>query len=370
MSKPLHLDYLAYRLGYEVEQEEKPKPHLEPVSARPPRNGGRKRGMALIEAIEKEWVPPEDPLSPPEGWLGVDVGFVYPAVDSDGRIYRWASRRERRNAIFDATVAGPVTVRKPDGRTYEWSAYSHEQLADVKARAETNADEMKTHMVALQVVKAASSTGRGVILENWSDFKKARPAWIRVYQHIRATARKQGVPLRMVNRAYTSQICPQCGHLSRGNRPSRDRFKCLDCGYKAQADHVAAQNLANRAEKGVVVVDSFTCKNKVCSKAPWAKGLCCSCYFYKRRYGLYPTPERLERLQVARNVREFTASLEEVGRPPRRGQKEKGATELAIERRAAERRSEVERLRSRRRTWDDFDEKRERREDQYLDGGG
>ena len=49
----------------------------------------------------------------------------------------------------------------------------------------------------------------------------------------------------VVNPAYTSQTCPHCGHVDRGNRPSRDTFKCLRCGFNGPADHVAAMNIRN-----------------------------------------------------------------------------------------------------------------------------
>jgi putative transposase len=42
---------------------------------------------------------------------------------------------------------------------------------------------------------------------------------------------------------YTSMRCSQCGHVAAENRPTRDRFHCIQCSHKASADDNAAQNI-------------------------------------------------------------------------------------------------------------------------------
>ena len=55
-----------------------------------------------------------------------------------------------------------------------------------------------------------------------------------------------GGMLLVVDPAYTSQICPVCGVVDAGNRPSQAVFHCLHCGHKAHADVNAAQNILAR----------------------------------------------------------------------------------------------------------------------------
>ena len=52
--------------------------------------------------------------------------------------------------------------------------------------------------------------------------------------------------LVFVNPKYTSQTCPKCGHVSPKNRTEQTKFKCTQCGYEANADVNAAQNILNR----------------------------------------------------------------------------------------------------------------------------
>ena len=49
-----------------------------------------------------------------------------------------------------------------------------------------------------------------------------------------------------VDPAYTSQACAFCGHTSRANRPTQSQFRCLNCGFTANADYQASLNIARR----------------------------------------------------------------------------------------------------------------------------
>ena len=51
-----------------------------------------------------------------------------------------------------------------------------------------------------------------------------------------------GVLLRVAPQ-YTSQKCSQCGHISKDNRKSQAKFKCMGCGFETNADHNAALNI-------------------------------------------------------------------------------------------------------------------------------
>ncbi len=46
----------------------------------------------------------------------------------------------------------------------------------------------------------------------------------------------------------TSRTCPRpgCGHVAKENRISRDRFRCVKCGFEAPADQVGAFNILSR----------------------------------------------------------------------------------------------------------------------------
>jgi putative transposase len=55
------------------------------------------------------------------------------------------------------------------------------------------------------------------------------------------------VPVVLVDPRNTSRECPECGHISKRNRPRRDVFCCQRCGLAGPADHIAARIIAGRA---------------------------------------------------------------------------------------------------------------------------
>jgi len=45
----------------------------------------------------------------------------------------------------------------------------------------------------------------------------------------------------------TSRTRPSCGHVARENRTTQAKFQCTACQMTANADHVGALNILNRA---------------------------------------------------------------------------------------------------------------------------
>lgn len=59
------------------------------------------------------------------------------------------------------------------------------------------------------------------------------------------TCEEKNVSFRSVSARYTSQTCSSCGYVDRRNRTG-ELFKCLDCGYQANADVQASLNILSR----------------------------------------------------------------------------------------------------------------------------
>ena len=52
-----------------------------------------------------------------------------------------------------------------------------------------------------------------------------------------------GVEVFEVNPKNTSRTCLECGYIDKRNRRSQAEFKCIECGFSAHADYVAAENI-------------------------------------------------------------------------------------------------------------------------------
>lgn len=72
-------------------------------------------------------------------------------------------------------------------------------------------------------------------------------AFYQLKQFIKQRAAKFGIPVVDINPQNTSQRCSSCYHIDRRNRQSgksRDKFRCVKCGFTCHADLNAAINIA------------------------------------------------------------------------------------------------------------------------------
>ncbi len=73
-------------------------------------------------------------------------------------------------------------------------------------------------------------------LKNWSYYD--------LQTKIEYKAAAVGIKVVKILPRYTSQRCSKCGYIHRENRPTQQIFQCLKCGYEANADYNASQNIS------------------------------------------------------------------------------------------------------------------------------
>lgn len=78
------------------------------------------------------------------------------------------------------------------------------------------------------------------ILRNWSYYQ--------LQTYIEYKAKREGIKVRYIDPAYTSQKCSRCGHVDKNNRLTQEKFICTECGFELNADHNAAINIARSNE--------------------------------------------------------------------------------------------------------------------------
>ena len=82
-------------------------------------------------------------------------------------------------------------------------------------------------------VAAKSGLNKAILDQGWGTFRRMleyKQGW-------------RGGAVIAVNPRFTSQTCPECGHVSKANRPQQALFSCEQCGYSYHADVVAARNI-------------------------------------------------------------------------------------------------------------------------------
>ncbi|MEW6082864.1 MAG: transposase [Bacillota bacterium] len=190
----------------------------------------------------------------PRGWLGVDLGIVNIAADSDGVTYSGGQVNglRKRHAELRARLQSKGTA-------------SAKRLLR-KRRRKTALPVTSTTASPSGWVAKAKDTGRGIVLEDLKGIRErvtVRKAQRRV-QHswafhqlgsfIEYKARLAGVPVALIDPRNTSRTCPVCSHVAKANRPTQASFPCVSCGFAGPADTIAAENIrravVNQADAG------------------------------------------------------------------------------------------------------------------------
>lgn len=182
----------------------------------------------------------------PVGTLGVDLGIVNLATDSDGATYSAAAiEKVRQKRHFQRTSLQRKGTKSARRRL---KALSGKQRTFQK---------IVNHTISKAIVAKAQRTQRTICLEDLTGIRartRVKGAAQRhrhsnwMFAQLRAfieyKAALAGVPVRLVNPAYTSQRCPHCTHTARANRPTQAVFECRQCGLFGNADHIAAINIS------------------------------------------------------------------------------------------------------------------------------
>ena len=85
-------------------------------------------------------------------------------------------------------------------------------------------------------VAAKSGLNKAILDQAWFEFRRQleyKLAW-------------NGGILVAVPAHYTSQTCPECGHVAKENRQSQANFVCVNCNFAENADVVGAINVLER----------------------------------------------------------------------------------------------------------------------------
>ncbi|MHB1709631.1 MAG: RNA-guided endonuclease InsQ/TnpB family protein [Thermoplasmataceae archaeon] len=191
---------------------------------------------------------PEEPEYEPLDYIGVDLGVKNIATTSDGR-----------NHSGDAVRKTRIDMAKHRQRLQKRGTRSAKRHLKKISGKEKRFQKVVNHNISKEIVAEAKGTGRGIALEDLAGINQGtvvrhkqryiRMSWAfhQLRTYIEYKARIAGVPVVPVNPENTSRECPECHAIDSRNRPDRDSFKCVRCGYAGEADYVASLNIKSRA---------------------------------------------------------------------------------------------------------------------------
>ena len=163
-----------------------------------------------------------------------------------GRTAKFASKRRQKTLSQFNVLQGRIVRRRNDWIEKTTTRLAKENVLiaiedlDVKAmtkRPKPKPDPSNPGQYLHNGAKAKAGLNRSILSNNWS----------RLYGRLKDKMDANGGRLVVVPAAYTSQACHECGHVAKGNRESQAVFRCVECGYEANADVNAAMNILGRA---------------------------------------------------------------------------------------------------------------------------
>jgi len=211
-------------------------------------------GTSYLHVTQSREAPPQ--TEPDGGTLGVDLGIVNLATDSEGTHFTGAIIHTVRNRYH---------LRRQ--RLQKCGTRNAKRRIRRMGRCEARFQQDTNHCISKALVHKAVVARKALALEDLSGIRERttvrranryeRHSWafFQLRQYITYKATWAGVPVYLVDPAYTSRTCPRCRYCSKDNRKSQAVFACtnpdpdMPCDFTGNADHVGAINIGRRAEQ-------------------------------------------------------------------------------------------------------------------------
>jgi IS605 OrfB family transposase len=188
-----------------------------------------------------------------DGILGVDLGIVNLATDSEG---------QRFSGVMIHVARARYHLRRQ--RLQKCGTRNAKRRIRRMGQREARFQKDTNHCISKQLVQKAAVARKALALEDLNGIRERttvrranryeRHSWafFQLRQYITYKAAWAGVPLFLVDPRDTSRTCPRCGYCSKDNRKSQAMFACTNpnhlCAFTGHADHVGAINIGHKAE--------------------------------------------------------------------------------------------------------------------------
>lgn len=202
-----------------------------------------RRGIYYLHITQRREAPPE--TEPDGGTLGVDLGIVNLATDSEGEHFTGAMIHHVRNRYH---------LRRQ--RLQKCGTKNAKRRLVRNRRREARFQSDTNHCISKKLVQKAVVSRKALALEDLSGIRERttvrrehryeRHSWafFQLRQYITYKAAWAGVLVHLVDPRNTSRTCSACGHCEKANRKSQASFLCQRCGFAANADYNAALNIS------------------------------------------------------------------------------------------------------------------------------
>ncbi|MFF8431991.1 RNA-guided endonuclease InsQ/TnpB family protein [Streptomyces sp. NPDC016566] len=222
---------------------------------------------------------PAEPLPPTGAVVGIDVGITHFLTTSDGehvanprfldaaaveladaqRHLATFPKRTRQRTKKHRAAARKVAKLHSKIRRQRLDFHHKTGLALVRDHDAIAHERLNTAGMTRAPKPKPDPATPGAFLPNGAAAKAGLnrtildAGWAQFLGILANKAESAGRLLVPVDARNTSRTCLACGHVAKENRATQAKFECVTCGFTANADHVGATNVLNRA--GLVLCD-------------------------------------------------------------------------------------------------------------------
>ncbi|UUU25025.1 RNA-guided endonuclease InsQ/TnpB family protein [Streptomyces sp. DSM 40750] len=216
---------------------------------------------------------PSEPLPPTGAVVGIDLGVTHFLTTSDGQhvanprfldaMAAELAEAQRHLATFPKRTrqrtkrhrAAARKVAKLHTKIRKQRADFHHKTARALVRDHDAVahERLNTAGMTRTPKPKPDHADRGAFLPNGAAAKAGLnrsildAGWTQFLQILANKAESAGRLVVPVDARNTSRTCLACGHAAKENRATQAKFACVRCGFTANADHVGATNVLNRA---------------------------------------------------------------------------------------------------------------------------
>ena len=213
----------------------------------------------LVDIEEKEIVATHNSKA-----VGIDVGVSLVVADSNGNkvkpldLVRELSKLRTRAQQLSRKKKGSINRAKAKAKIAKQNLRIANMRKDFLHKLSKSYSENQTVVVEDLKIKNMTKATKGTVDKPSKNASAKRglnrvitqQSWGLFFELLEYKLSERGGELIKVDPKFTSQTCNECGHVSKENRKSQDKFVCTACGHTANADINASKNILARGIHG------------------------------------------------------------------------------------------------------------------------
>ena len=196
--------------------------------------------------------------------VGIDVGVSLVVADSNGNkvkpldLVRELSKLRTKAQQLSRKKKGLINRAKAKAKLAKQNLRIANMRKDFLHKLSKSYSENQTVVVEDLKIKNMTKATKGTVEKPSKNTKAKRglsraitqQSWGLFFELLEYKLSERGGQLIKVDPKFTSQTCNECGHVSKENRKSQDKFVCTACGHTANADINASKNILARGIHG------------------------------------------------------------------------------------------------------------------------